>query len=62
MYRELGKVWSSAKLLFDYKKISKTFEDALPDADFRIGLAAFIIAGFIGAVVASIGKLEEVHF
>jgi hypothetical protein len=62
MYRELGKVWNSAKLLFDYKKINKTFEEALPNADFRIGLVAFILAGFIGSAVAAISKFEEVHF
>ncbi len=62
MYGELGKVWNTAKLLFDRKKISKTFEDAIPDSNLRIGIAAVIIAGFIGSAVSSISKLEEIHF
>ncbi len=58
----LSRVWGSSKSLFSYKRITEAFKAELPHADFRSALAVFALAAVLTALLASVSKVEEVHF
>jgi hypothetical protein len=58
-YKRMMKPWDSAKLLFNYREIDGALEKAIPDADMRLAVEVFILAGlitFIMSVVAIVGS------
>src|SRR5208283_4614954 len=51
-YRMMMKPWDSAKRLFNYHSIDGVLEKALPDAEMRLAIEVFILAGLITFIMS----------
>ena len=59
--KETQRLWQSATNLFHYRKIEKTMEDELPNADLRLAVMVIVAAGILSSMISILINLESIH-